>query len=115
MSNLIQRLMAQANCEANEVADLLNEAAEALAERQGEAVAWLDEEMDNAYTAKELDGGASDGLVALYTHRAPARQPLSVQEVEMILAQHNYEIHGDRARYIVRRTEVAHGIGGEKP
>ena len=49
----------------------------------------------------------------LYTAQ-PARQPLSVQEVESIIAQHNYEIHGDRARYIVRRTEVAHGIGNKK-
>lgn len=39
--------------------------------------------------------------------------PLTVQEVEQILAQHNYELHGDRARYIVRMTEQAHGIGGK--
>ena len=38
------------------------------------------------------------------------RQPLTVQEVEQILHQHNYELHGDRARYIVRITEEAHGI-----
>ena len=37
-------------------------------------------------------------------------QPLSVLEVEHILAQHNYDVHGDRARYIVRMTEAAHGI-----
>lgn len=40
----------------------------------------------------------------------PARKPLTIDEVEQILAQHNYEIHGDRARYIVRMTERAHGI-----
>lgn len=40
----------------------------------------------------------------------PQRKPLTVTEVEQILAQHNYEIHGDRARYIVRMTEAAHGI-----
>ena len=37
-------------------------------------------------------------------------KPLTVTEVEQILAQHNYELHGDRARYIVRMTEAAHGI-----
>lgn len=42
------------------------------------------------------------------------RKPLTITEVEQILAQHDYEIHGDRARYIVRMTEEAHGIG-EKP
>ena len=39
------------------------------------------------------------------------RQPLSVLEVEQILNQHDYDVHGDRARYIVRMTEAAHGIG----
>ena len=38
------------------------------------------------------------------------RRTLTINEVEQILAQHNYEIHGDRARYIVRMTEAAHGI-----
>lgn len=137
MSNLIQRLMAQANCEANEVADLLNEAAEALAEKQVEAVpfawhvcsvnkdgslslefaaAWEEaahEHINAAITESEIEDAASWVVRPAY-HRPPARQPLSVQEVESIIAQHNYEIHGGRARYIVRRTEVAHGIGGEK-
>jgi hypothetical protein len=45
----------------------------------------------------------------------PAQRPLSVQEVESIIAQHDYEIHGDRARYIVRMTERAHGITKGKP
>ena len=47
--------------------------------------------------------------VPLYT-TPPQRQRLTVQEVEKILHQHNYELHGDRARYIVRMTEAAHGI-----
>lgn len=48
---------------------------------------------------------------ALYAHPAPQKQkPLTVQEVEQILAQHNYELHGDRARYIVRMVEQAHGV-----
>lgn len=38
------------------------------------------------------------------------REPLSVQEVEQLLAQWSYELHGDRARYLVRMTEQAHGI-----
>lgn len=38
------------------------------------------------------------------------RKPLTINEVEQILAQHVYEIHRDRARYIVRMTEEAHGI-----
>ena len=48
--------------------------------------------------------GFSDGK------RSAQRKPLTIAEVEQILAQHNYEIHGDRARYIVRMTEAAHGI-----
>ena len=42
------------------------------------------------------------------------RQPLTTDAVEAILARWNYETHGDRARYIVRETEAAHGIK-EKP
>ena len=38
------------------------------------------------------------------------RQPLTIDEIEAILARWNYETHGDRARYIVRETEAAHGI-----
>ena len=50
-----------------------------------------------------------DSYQPLYT-TPPQRKPLTIHEVEQILAQHNYEIHGDRARYIVRMTEEAHGI-----
>lgn len=44
--------------------------------QQGEKqpVAWYDEEFDCAYTSAELDGGASDWLIPLYT-AAPAPQP----------------------------------------
>ena len=42
------------------------------------------------------------------------RNPLTTGEVEQILEQHNYEIHGDRARYIVRMTEAAHEIKGHQ-
>ena len=58
----------------------------------------------------------ADTLLLVY-HRgfadgkqAAQRKPLTIAEVEQILAQHNYEIHGDRARYIVRMTEAAHNI-----
>lgn len=50
--------------------------------------------------------------VSLASVAQPAQQPLSSQEVESILSQHDYEIHGDRARYIVRMTERAHRITG---
>ena len=42
--------------------------------------------------------------------KAAQRKPLTINEVEKILHQHNYELHGDRARYIVRMTEEAHSI-----
>ena len=59
------------------------------------------------WTASGLD--LPDGTL-IYTSPPSQRRPLTVTEVEQILAQHNYEIHGDRARYIVRMTEAAHGI-----
>lgn len=64
---------------------------------------------------KELAGRwvalvAADDDCHMKAHPAPVRQPLTIQEVEQILAQHNYELHGDRARYIVRMTGEAHGI-----
>ena len=39
------------------------------------------------------------------------QEPLTVQEIEQILARHNYALHGDRLRYLVRMTEQAHNIG----
>ena len=101
---------------------------EALAAPQPEPVAWLrviDEAMvthhlgvadptDDYETAKRkmnnLLSHAQD--IGAYFAAPPQRQPLTVAEVEQILAQHDYAIHGDRARYIVRMTEKAHGIGG---
>ena len=38
--------------------------------------------------------------------------PLTVDEVEQLIAQWSYEVHGDRARYLVRMTEQHHGIKG---
>jgi hypothetical protein len=48
-----------------------------------------------------------------YTHPLQSeqvRKQLSIAEVEAILARWSYELHGDRARFIVRETECAHGI-----
>ena len=39
-------------------------------------------------------------------------EPLTVAEIEQMNGQWNYEIHGDRTRYLVRMTEKAHGIKG---
>ena len=68
-------------------------------------------------------GGMSDFLSAFAravlakwgTPQPVVREPLSVQEVEQLLAQWSYEVNGDRARYLVRMTEAAHGIkqGGQ--
>ena len=41
------------------------------------------------------------------THVQAGAVPLSIAEEERMLAQWDYEMHGDRARYI----EAAHGIG----
>ena len=49
----------------------------------------------------------------LYAAPQPvAREPLTVDEVEQLIAQWSYELHGDRARYLVRMTEQHHGIKG---
>jgi len=58
--------------------------------------------------------GRKDCVARACTRPAPAQKPLSASEVEQILGRWSYEIHGDRARYIVRETEAAHGIK-EKP
>ena len=56
----------------------------------------------------------SDALAA-WNRRTPqpvVREPLTVDEVEQLIAQWSYEVHGDRARYLVRMTEQHHGIKG---
>ena len=55
--------------------------------------------------------------VQLYTTQQPTQPqagavPLTVDEVEQLIAQWSYELHGDRARYLVRMTEQHHGIKG---
>ena len=79
-----------------------------------EPVAWLDPWTGTKVTA-DYDAYGKYGI-PLYTAPQPvAREPLSVQEVEQLLAQWSYEVNGDRARYLVRMTEAAHGIkqGGQ--
>ena len=50
--------------------------------------------------------------ISLLESLQPSKQePLTADEVWDITASHNFEIHGDRARYIVRMTELAHNIG----
>ena len=46
------------------------------------------------------------------TPQPVARETLTVDEVEQLIAQWSYELHGDRARYLVRMTEQHHGIKG---
>ena len=62
--------------------------------------------------------GYEPSAIEVWNRRTPqpvVREPLSVQEVEQLLAQWSYEVNGDRARYLVRMTEAAHGIkqGGQ--
>lgn len=66
---------------------------------------------DYAFGVKRLPNGKH----LLFTRPQPAqRPPLTIAEVEQILARWNYELHGDRSRFIARETELAHGIGFAK-
>ena len=58
-----------------------------------------------------------DECKQFYTASQPTQElagavPLTVDEVEQLIAQWSYELHGDRARYLVRMTEQHHGIKG---
>jgi hypothetical protein len=86
---------------------------EALAEQpaQQEPVGRLESDPDEGHVfVPRIKGDWSMLGQDLYTTPPAQRKPLTINEVEQILGQHNYEIHGDRARYIVRMTEAAHGI-----
>ncbi len=54
----------------------------ALEQPEQEPVAWLDEEINCAYTPQELDGCSADGLLPLYTH-PPRREWRSLSEEEI--------------------------------
>jgi len=85
-----------------------------------------DQEMSNLLARIHRDGGhyeaehgrhksviAADLIVAKLNALSDAQQvavPMTIADVEQMLGQWDYEIHGDRARYIVRMTEQAHGI-----
>jgi len=91
----------------------------ALAEPVQEPVAWLDEEINCAYTPEELDGGTADGLVPLYT-AAPQRKPLNEDQMNeaYIYIWRNLPDGFDHTasawiETAIRYAERAHGIGGE--
>ena len=88
----------------------------ALEQQQAEPVAYCYVKKGSSADALTFDQKPADAVSGtvfpLYT-APPQRKPLTIKEVEQILAQHDYELHGDRARYIVRMTEEAHGIKGE--
>ena len=61
--------------------------------------------------------GDHEQAIAAWNTRTPqptqaGAVPLTVDEVEQLIAQWSYELHGDRARYLVRMTEQHHGIKG---
>ena len=91
----------------------------ALAEPVQEPVAWLDEEINCAYTPEELDGGTADGLVPLYT-APPQRKPLNEDQMNeaYIYIWRNLPDGFDHTasawiETAIRYAERAHGIGGE--
>jgi hypothetical protein len=87
----------------------MRDRSEELAEPEQEPVAWLDEEINCAYTPEELDGGTADGLVPLYT-APPQRKPLTEEEIQELSQQHKFD---SRMEKFVRIIEQAHGIGGQ--
>jgi len=86
----------------------LEKAAQAVLDRW-DSPAW--EWMSQGSTAALM----ADLRRALAAHREQAEPvALTDAEIEQMNAQWNYEIHGDRTRYLVRMTEKTHGIGGGK-
>lgn len=80
----------------------------------GEPVAWMGRhDKTDLYYRKPPQAD----VVPLYATPQPTQAqagavPLTVDEVEQLIAQWSYELHGDRARYFVRMTEQHHGIKG---
>ena len=81
---------------------------------------WQDcsrERYEYLLKAPKISSLADWTLRILYTTPQPTQPqagavPLTVDEVEQLIAQWSYEVHGDRARYLVRMTEQHHGIKG---
>ena len=88
----------------------------------GEPVAWLSTDcIGERYLCftKPKDSNPARPLVFGDTAPQPTQAqagvvPLTVDEVEQLIAQWSYELHGDRARYLVRMTEQHHGIKGDQ-
>ena len=86
----------------------------------GKPVAWLStDSIGERYLCftKPNDSDPARPLVFGDTTPQPTQAqagavPLTVDEVEQLIAQWSYELHGDRARYLVRMTEQHHGIKG---
>lgn len=111
------------------IADGLLSPAIAALERWGspvvavEPVAWLSTDcIGERYLCftKPKDSDPARPLVFGDTTPQPTQAqagavPLTVDEIEQLIAQWSYELHGDRARYLVRMTEKHHGIkeGGQ--
>ena len=60
---------------------------------------------------KQAEPVQAEPSVAVQAEPVTEPVPLTVAEIEQMNAQWDYEIHGDRTRYLVRMTEKAHGIG----
>ena len=75
-------------------------------------VSQTDSEVSMTWGPEPAGFDLPSGRHALFTSPQPTQAqagavPLSIAEEEQMLAQWDYEMHGDRARYI----EAAHGIG----
>ena len=55
-----------------------------------------------------------DELRAQQAAKPAMRGPLTTAEVEQLLARWDYQLHSDRARYLVREAEKIHGINTEQ-
>lgn len=110
------------------IADGLLSPAIAALERWGspvvavEPVAWryrMKGDLQWQYTERQEQFAHADEVQPLTTPQPTQAQagavPLTVAEIEQLIAQWSYELHGDRARYLVRMTEKHHGIkeGGQ--
>jgi hypothetical protein len=72
---------------------------------------WV-EPFDAALRAQAKMYAALDATTPQPTQAQAGAVPLTVDEVEQLIGQWSYGLHGDRARYLVRMTEQHHGIKG---
>ena len=71
-----------------------------------EPVAWLDQDLNAAYTAAEMDGDSTNGLVPLYA-APPQRPPLTDEEIDALAL----EVRCDPAAL---RSAIERKVRGEK-